>query len=60
MRILVASLLLLSLSLQQASSDLVLTKKIMSLAATSAKLSSLAYQEDPPSEGFDSFGFYDE
>jgi hypothetical protein len=59
MRILVAPLLLL-LSLQQASSDLVLTKKIMSLAATSAKLSSLAYQEDPPSEGFDSFGFYDE
>lgn len=60
MRIRVASLLLLLLQHQQASADLVLTKKIMKLAATAAKLSSLAYEEDPPSEGFDSFGFYDE
>jgi hypothetical protein len=56
MRITVASLLL----LVRVNSDLVLTKKIMSLAATAAKLSSLAYEEDPPNEGFDNFGFYDE
>ena len=61
MKIIVASLSLLLLLLQQqASADLVLSKKIMSLASTAATLSSLAYEENPTDDGFDRFGFYDE
>jgi hypothetical protein len=40
--------------------DVVLGKKIIDLALTCAELSSLAYEEDPPSDGFAHFGFYDD
>ena len=40
--------------------DVVLSEKIMNLALLSAELSSLAYEESPPGEGFEHFGFYDE
>lgn len=36
-----------------ASADVVLDKKTMKLALTSAQLSALAYEIDPPSEGYD-------
>lgn len=46
--------------LRRVAADVVLSEKIMKLALTSAELSNLAYEEDPPGEDFDYFGFYDE
>jgi pimeloyl-ACP methyl ester carboxylesterase len=40
--------------------DLVLNEKIMKLSKTAAELSALAYEEDPPSEAYDNFGFFDD
>jgi hypothetical protein len=45
--------------LHQVSADVVLNDKIMKLARAAAELSSLAYEEDPPGDGFEHFGFYD-
>jgi hypothetical protein len=45
--------------LPSALGDVVLSEKIMNLALAGAELSSLAYEEDPPGEGFEHFGFYD-
>jgi hypothetical protein len=46
--------------LMECLGDVVLSEKVMKLALSSAELSSLAYEEDPPAEDFDHFGFYDE
>lgn len=48
------------LFLATVKADVVLNEKIMKLAKTSAELSALAYEEDPPGDGFQDFGFYDE
>ena len=49
-----------SFQIDVANGDVVLSEKIMNLALLSAELSSLAYEENPPGEGFEHFGFYDE
>eukprot|EP00429_Kryptoperidinium_foliaceum_P091483 CAMPEP_0176193272 /NCGR_PEP_ID=MMETSP0121_2-20121125/5400_1 /TAXON_ID=160619 /ORGANISM="Kryptoperidinium foliaceum, Strain CCMP 1326" /LENGTH=421 /DNA_ID=CAMNT_0017531983 /DNA_START=220 /DNA_END=1482 /DNA_ORIENTATION=+ len=47
--------------LRGCSGEVVLSEKVMKLALTSAELSSLAYEEDPPAPGNVShFGFFDE
>jgi hypothetical protein len=43
-----------------AMADVVLSEKMVHLAMLSAQLSSLAYEEDPSSEGYDLFEFFDE
>jgi hypothetical protein len=47
------------LAAKSAYADVVLNEKIMKLALAGAELSSLAYEEDPPGDGFEHFGFYD-
>lgn len=42
------------------SADLVLNERILQLTHISAQLSKLAYQEDPPSTAYDTFGFFDD
>jgi hypothetical protein len=42
-----------------ASADVVLNENIMNLALQSAELSALAYDEDPPGEEYDNFGYFD-
>jgi hypothetical protein len=44
--------------LSSALGDVVLSETIMNLALAAAKLSSLAIQEDPPGEGFDSNPYF--
>jgi len=52
-------LLLLIMASVSAEKELVLSERIMRLSKISADLSTLAYQEDPPGSGYDSFAFYD-
>jgi hypothetical protein len=48
------------LAAKSAHADVVLNEKVMKLTIVSAELSMLAYQEDPPGDGFEHFGYYDE
>jgi hypothetical protein len=43
-----------------AMADVVLSEKMVHLAMLSAQLSSLAYDDDPSSDGYDLFEFFDE
>lgn len=45
---------------RMAAASLVLSERIMRLSKTAAELSALAYEEHPPGDAFDTFGFYDE
>lgn len=58
--IIAGCILVVMFAAKPANGDVVLSEKIMKLALTSAELSSLAYEEDPPGEGFEHFGFYDD
>ena len=41
------------------AADVVLSEHILKLSKTSAELSSLAYEENPPGDIYSHFGFYD-
>jgi hypothetical protein len=41
------------------ATELVLSEKIIKLSKTAAELSALAYEENPPGNLFDHFGFFD-
>ena len=43
-----------------AAADVVLDKKTMKLALTSAELSALAYEIDPPSDGYDMLKYFND
>jgi hypothetical protein len=54
-----SSILLIVLQSQICAASVVLSEQIMKLSKTAAELSALAYEEDPPGEGYENFGFYD-
>lgn len=55
-----AASILLILSTSRVSADVVLNKKLMKIALQAGNLSALAYEENPPGDEYQDFGYWDE